>query len=200
MDKNIKIQEKPEWVSWEEIHKLLWESHASNRAHGICMRKPSLPGEEIKKEIGEEGVMIVALDDKKLIGTAALLKKHMHTWFGDGDYGYLCYASILPQYRGKNIYKDLCAKREELAKQRGLKELFMDTHHKNIHVINLLNKNGFIPVDIRIFHDHWNIVLFKWIDGCPYSYIRCRFEFVRRKMLLFSKYRVTKVLRKLHLA
>ena len=86
---DIQIIEKPDWVSWDDIHELLVEAHAVNRARGISMRKPSLPGEEIKKEIGSDGIMLVALDGVKLVGTAALLTKQKHSWFVTGDYSQL---------------------------------------------------------------------------------------------------------------
>ena len=33
--------EKPDWVSWETIHDVLWEAHAENRKNGVFMRYPS---------------------------------------------------------------------------------------------------------------------------------------------------------------
>jgi hypothetical protein len=75
MGANLQIVEKPEWVSWEDIHEVLVKAHAQNRANGINMKKPSLPGEKIAKEIGEEGKMFVAMEDNKVVGTLALIKK-----------------------------------------------------------------------------------------------------------------------------
>lgn len=171
----IQITEKPDWVSWDEIHDVLVKAHAKNRSNGINMRKPSLPGEEIKEEIGNDGVMLVALVGKKVVGTAAILPKSRTTWYSKGAYGYLCFASVLPNYNGLGVYKSLCVKREEIARNRGLNKLYIDTHHKNIHVIDINKRNGFIFVGVKVLSDHWNVELFKWLDGCPYSDLRIWF-------------------------
>lgn len=187
MNANIQVLEKPDWISWDVIHDVLMEAHAKNRTKGINMRKPSLPGEEIKKEIGDDGVMLVALDGEKVVGTAAVLVKQKKTWYNDGQYGYLCFAAILPGYNGKGIYKQLCKKREEIARQKGLDRLYIDTHHDNTHVIEINKKQGFRCVDVKILRDHWNVVLFKWLDGCPYSDFRCKYEFAKRKAIMQAK-------------
>ena len=196
MGEDIQIIEKPEWVSWDEIHEVLVEAHALNRARGINMRKPSLPGEEIKKEIGDDGIMLVALDGEKVVGTAALLVKKKKSWYNDGDYGYLCFAAVLPDYYGKGIYKRLSQKREEIARAKGLDKLFFDTHHNNYHVININKENGFKCVDIRVLPDHWNVVLFKWLDGCPYTDAYCKYEFNKHKIIALTKDFVIRVIGK----
>lgn len=164
----IQIIEKPNWVSWNDIHNVLLSAHSSNRAKGIIMRKPSLPGEEIKKEIGKDGVMLVAIDGNSVVGTAALIPKHGSFWFYKGSYGYMCFASILPDYRGKGIYKDLCLERERIAKEHGLTHFYIDTHHKNKELIRICQKNDFKRVGVKRCKDHWNVILFKWLDGCPH--------------------------------
>ena len=50
MDSSIQIIEKPDWVSWDEIHEVLWKAHENNRENGVFMSYPSLTGDEIKKE------------------------------------------------------------------------------------------------------------------------------------------------------
>lgn len=188
MDKPIQIIVKPDWVSWDDIHNVLVQAHAVNRTKGINMRKPSLPGEEIKKEIGDDGIMLVALDGDKVVGSAALLVKENTTWYNNGPYGYLCFAAVLPEYNGMGIYKCLCEKREKIARERGVEKLCFDTHHLNKHVIEINETKGFKKVDVKLLHDHWNVVLFKWMEGCPYNSIKCVFEFYIRvaKMLLIK--------------
>ena len=188
MNLDIKIIEKPDWVSWDKIHEVLVEANAKNRSKGINMRKPGLLGDEIRKEIGDDGVMLVALDGQKVVGTAALLVKQNKTWYNDGRYGYLCFAAVLPSYNGKGIYKQLYRKREELAISRGIDKLFIDTHHKNNHVIEVSLNNGFKKIGVRCFADHWNVVLFKWLNGCPFSNFSCKIHFVK-DLIRFKLYR-----------
>ena len=169
MDSLIIIEEKPACVSWDAIHEVLTRAHSDNFAKGINMRKPLLPGEEIRKEIGDDGVMLVALDGNIVVGTAALLVKQSRSWYNKGRYGYLCFGAILPEYSGKGIYRLLCNKREEIARSKGLDKLYFDTHHNNKHVIEINQARGFRCVSTKLLSDHWNIVLFKWLDGCPFS-------------------------------
>lgn len=187
MNPEIIIIQKPEWVSWDNIHQVLYHAHTDNRKKGINMRKPSLPGEDIKREIGEDGVMLVALDGKKAVGTAALLVKDRKTWYNEGKYGYLCFAAVLPEYNGRGIYKRLCEEREALAKKMGLDKLSFDTHHNNTHVIEINKAHGFRCVDIKSAGDHWNVVMFKWFDGCPYSNIYCTYFFLLSKLKMKVK-------------
>ena len=179
------IIEKPEWVSWDDIHEVLMVSHAENRAKGI--RKPSLPGDEIRKELGEEGVMLVAIVDNRLVGTAALLKKENNSWYNKGPFGYCCFDAVLPEYNGRGVYRKLCDKRMEIARSEGLDKLYVDTHHENTHAIDVNLKNDFKCVDVKMLPDHWNVVLFRWLDGCPYSNFRCKMEFAIRKTIMMSK-------------
>ena len=112
-DTDLHIIEKPEWVSWDEIHDVLWKAHAENREKGMIMTLPSLPGEQIREKIkAGRGKMFVALDDRKVVATAAVMVKNSNLWCGKGEYAYFCFASILPEYRGRGLYKQLYIYRE----------------------------------------------------------------------------------------
>ena len=174
---DIQILEKPENLSWEIIQNVLNKAHQTNREKGIVMRKPSLPAEELAKEVGEDGVMLVAMDGSRVVGTAALLVKECSNWYSKGQYGYLCFASVLPEYAGKGIYKRLSEERDRIARSKGLNGLLFDTHHKNSRVIAINRKNGFKRVGVRIFDSHWNIVLFKWLNGSDHSSFECFYHY-----------------------
>lgn len=189
---NILISEKPDWVSWDDIHEVLWKAHASNRANGIAMRKPSLPGDEIKKEIGEKGKMFVALVDGQLAGTAAIVPKEGKMWYNNGTYGYLCFASVLPECLGEGIYGSLISERERVAKDMNLQKLFFDTHEDNRRVIGINGKYGFKKVAIKTCADHFNIVMVKWLEGCPYSDFYCKLQFAKSWLMNKLRYRMDK--------
>ena len=108
----VQVIEKPDWVSWDEIHEVIWKAHESNRQNGINMRFPTLLGEEIRKRVEGNGKMFVALDGKKVVGTAAIRRKNLDLWCGKGEYAYLCFASVLPEYSRQGIYKQLYIYRE----------------------------------------------------------------------------------------
>jgi len=190
MNSNIQIVEKPDWVSWDDIHNTLEKAHERNRNKGIRMRKATLSGDKIKEEIGDSGVMFVALDKDRVVGTAALVPRTGDSWFNKGPYGYMCFASVLPEYSGKGIYKGLCEHREGLAKSLGLDKLYIDTHKNNESLIHICLKNGYKKVGLRFFPDHQNVVLFKWLNGCPYSDFRCWIEYCRRNISFLLKAKV----------
>lgn len=170
MNKDIKIVEKPNWVSWDEIHNVIDEAHAENRDKGIEMRHSSLSGDEICREIGDSGVMLVALDGRKVVGTAAIVDKNGKKWYVSGRYAYVCFDAVLPEYSGNGIFKKLDLQREILAKNNGYKMLVFDTHHKNIRRQQIAAKNGYIYV--RFFqssYGHNFVVMAKWLNDCPFT-------------------------------
>lgn len=174
---DIQIIERPESVSWDEIHKVLWSAHAQNRANGINMALPALPGDKIREIIGGRGKMLVAIVDGKVVGTAAIKIKPSNLWCGKGEYAYCCFASVLPEYNGLGIYKRLDIKREEIAKEMGLNRMLGDTNENNKRRLEIAHKAGYKFVDISIWKDHYNIVMVKWLNGCPYSDWYCKLQF-----------------------
>lgn len=181
MNSNIQIVEKPDWVSWDDIHDVVWRAHAQNREKGIVMRYPSLQGEEIRQRIEGKGKMFVALDGTTLVGTAAYSVKDSSLWCGKGDYGYYCFAAILPSYRKMGIYPKLCEIREKEMIKQGIHRIMMDTHEGNKRELALAQKQGFIPIDFVVRKDHNSVLMVKWLDRCPYSSLLCKGQFLLRK-------------------
>ena len=183
MESNIQIVEKPDWVTWDDIKQCLFEAHAQNRAKGINMAHYQWPVERIKDSLGEKGVVLVALDGKRLIGTAAIGDKIGKTWYTRGPYAYICFDAVIPEYSGKGIFKLLDSKREQLAKNLGYRTLVFDTHSNNIHRQEIAQKNGYRLV--RFFRaaskDHYSVVMAKWLDSCPYSKLYCKMQYQRSK-------------------
>ena len=185
MDKSIRILVKPDYVSWDDIHDVIWKSHEENRKNGVIMRYPSLPGSEIEKKIGADGKMLVALtEDGKLVGTAAMMQKKAKLWFGENDFAYCCFASILPEYNGKGIYKEMCRLQEEMARGEGLNMMMFDTHEKNARNLGHSVKAGYRFVDLKFYRDHYNVVMVKWLDGCPYSRFWCSMNYRLRRVVV----------------
>jgi GNAT superfamily N-acetyltransferase len=179
MNNEIKIIEKPDWISWDDIKKCLFDAHAKNREKGINMANYQWPAQKIKESIGDNGIMFVALDGDKLVGTAALAEKKSYHWYTIGKCGYLCFDCVLPAYNGMGIYRSLMKTRESLAKTLDYDVLFYDTHYKNVKVLSWGEKNGYRKV--RYFltkdNDHHSIVMAKWLKGCPYSNLYCWWKY-----------------------
>ena len=189
MNNNIQIVEKPDWISWEDIKNCLFDAHIINREKGINMANYQWPAEKIKEHIGDNGIMYVALDGEKLVGTAALAEKKSYHWYSKGKCGYLCFACVIPTYSGLGIYHSLLKKREDFAKTRDYDVLYYDTHCKNSIILALGEKNGYRKV--RFFltksKDHYNIVMAKWLKNCPYSKCYCWWKYSISKVKAMLK-------------
>ena len=178
MNTEIQIIEKPDWVSWDEIHEVLWKAHEQNRQKGIIMSYPSLSGKEISDRIGDNGIMFLAIDGNKVVGTLALIARIGKLWYDSGKYGYLCFGAVLPEYSGKGIYRLLYQRAECTAKQMGLLVLTRDTNEKNARMLRITKQEGYHFVQLKAYKDHFNIVRAKWLVECPYSlwYIKLRYS------------------------
>lgn len=191
MENSIQVVEKPDWVSWDEIHEVIWESHADNRQKGIIMAFPSLPGEEIRKKIGDAGKMFVAMDGEKVVGTyAVIVKSHSKLWYIRNNYGYLCFLSILPEYCGKGIYRLLAKTCEGYATNKKLPVLTFDTHEYNLKIQNIKGKEGFILVSYKACKDHYNVIMAKWLQPCPFSLWSIRLRFHLSKLYTKTRFKM----------
>lgn len=190
MYSKIQVIEKPEWVSWDEIHEVLWKAHEQNRKKGIIMSYPSLSGEEIRNKIGDKGKMFVAIEDDKVIGTLALIKKVGKQWYNTGQYGYLCFGAVLPECSGKGVYRSLYQLAETTAKQMGLLILTRDTNENNARMLKITKQEGYHFVECKAWKDHFNIVRAKWLDKCPYPTWYIKTRFLLSKMIIKLRYRM----------
>ena len=179
MNNTIQIVEKPDYLSWDDIKQCLVNAHAENRTKGINVLHYNWTAEQIRDSIGSNGVMFVALDGCKVVGTAAIMEKYGNTWFARGRYAYIGYDGVLPEYCGKGIYKMLSQKREEYARMKGYSVIVLVTQQNNIRLRQIAVKNGYQYVRFFLVstHDHYDFSMAKWLNGCPYSSIYCRFQF-----------------------
>lgn len=178
MNSGIQVVEKPDWVSWDEIKQCLVDAHATNRERGINMSHAQWSAEKIRDSIGANGVVLVALDGRKVVGTAVLREKEGQIWYASGRYAYMCFASVLPQYRGLGIYRELVCRREEIANLRGYPVLLIDTNEKNTRLRNIAKMQGYHEVDYRFWNDHFNVVMAKCPNGSHYSKYYCKFRYI----------------------
>ena len=177
MMNDIQFIEKPDWISWDEVHEVIWNAHERNREKGIIMSYPSLPGDEIKSRIEGKGKLFVAIDNNKVVGTLALIKKKGNKWYCPGEYGYLCFGAVLKEYSGQGVYRSLYQVAEKNALDMGFKVLTRDTNEHNARMLKITKQEGYHFVEYRPYKDHFNIVRAKWLNKCPYPlfYIKMRF-------------------------
>ncbi len=187
LKEDIIIIEKTEEISWSDIQKVLWESHKENRDNGIVMKHQSLSGEEIKELIGDEGIMFVAKYGDEIAGTAALKFKEVSFWFGKVKCAYRCFGCVLPKYQGLGIYKRVSEHVETVSKDKGYYMMTLNTHLRNKRVIGISESNGYKKVKYTSDHVYKYVYLVKWLDGCPFSDLRCQYEYIKQKSVYVIK-------------
>ena len=190
MEQNIQIIEKPDWVSWDEIHRVLWRAHEENRQKGMNMRLPAMSGDELRAFIGDRGKMFVAMDGEQVIGTLALLVKEGKQWYNRGRYGYACLGSVLPEYGGRGVFSALYKEMEADAIRQHLPIITRDTHESNAKMLKISKKEGYSFVGYKVCSDHFNIIRVKWLDGCPYPAWYVNMRFIISKTLKKLRYKV----------
>lgn len=191
MADSLQIIEKPEWVSWEEIHQVLWKAHEQNRQKGIFMLLPTRSAEELQKYV-DGGKMFVATDGDRVIGTLALVVKEGKQWYNKGRFGYLCLGAVLPDFSGKGIFRLLYDVAEKEALRLRLPVLTRDTNEKNVRMLKISKKEGYHFVAYRACRDHFNIVRAKWLQTCPFSPWYIKLRFLLSKWYLKTRFRMDK--------
>lgn len=180
--KEIMVLERPETVSWEEISFVLKQAHAENVKNGILLPYSALPPDKLfAKTEGRGGKMLVALDDGKVIGTGAVAIIDKCLWCGKGKYAYCFLDAVLPEYRGKGVYRQIVSWQEKYAESVGVDRMLFDTHEQNKRMIKISKKNGYRLVEYRVRDGRNSVVLVKWLNDCPFSRLRCFIKYNRIK-------------------
>ena len=186
------IIEKPQNLSWEEIHNVLWAAHARNREKGIFMKYPSLSGDEIRKRVENNGHCFVALLDGKIVGTCSFRIQKRASWYTKGqEVAYYMMEGILPEYQGKGIYGRMMEYRERYVKNMGVHLVEMDTAQNNKEIQSIVLRHGFKYVRLHSysFGKHYSVVMAKWLEGCPWPEWYCKLRFYASSLKTKLKYK-----------
>ncbi len=179
----IKIVEKPEWVSWDDIHELLLQAHKKNYDKGIILGYTQMPGSKIKEKLGDEGQCWVAMDGDKIVGTTSVTYFQGTSWWNKGKkVAHGCFTGILREYQGIGIMEELNAKKYEHEKAHGADMNEGDTAENNITVLKVFGKEGYKVVSYYAPPtNHYSVRIVKWLNGCPFSdkYINRRFRIAK---------------------
>lgn len=185
------IVEKPENISYETIHDVLYSAHEENRKKGSIMTTSLLSGEQLKKRIGAHGKCWVVIDDEKVVGTASVRYVQRNNWYAKGMIPDYILVGVIPEYQGRGISRRLVEEVFNFAKENGNQVIELDTAENNVHAIEVYKHQGFRLVSYKAPRaDHYSVVMVKWIEGCPYSEIYCKFRFNLTRLLVRLRYKV----------
>lgn len=167
----IRVLEKPDWVSWEDVRECIYNAQLTNVKKGFDMSFGHLSAEELQKKIGD-GYCFVALNEQnKVVGTVTLKVSNIKEWWYKGEAGYHCYEGVDPEYRGTDVYFDMHDALKEKERELDIKLLWADTAEQNKVVLKSVKKKGWKHLQYKAYRscNYYSVVFVKWKDGCPYS-------------------------------
>ena len=179
----IEIVSKPDAVSWDEISRVVYLSHAKNRENGLDIRNANLTGKEIEERLGNEGKCFIArkTSDGTIIATASVAFHKLDRWYAHGLFAYLTLEAVLPEWSGQHIFSLLSLERMKHVNSLHCDGTYMYVAEGNTLRRHIANKEGFISVaiDRTEYNRHNYLTYVKWLGNKPHSlfYIRTRYVF-----------------------
>lgn len=187
---DIQFMEKPDWVSWEAICECFRAANTVNDKKGFHMTYSDLTPDELEKSIKDgDGHCFVALVDKKVVGTVSLMfwKHQWYHWWTRQTVAYSTYESILPEYRGTDVFMGLEYLLDKYIRDSGVRIRQCNTAEQNKTVIKLCQRAGYKFVQYSATGNnanYYSIIMVLWEDGCPYSDRFCNFMFKLSKIII----------------
>ena len=168
----IIFMEKPDWVSWDDIHQCLYKAHQVNRIHGFNMLSQDMSGEELKNKLEGNGHCFVALDNEKLVGVATVRFFKSRRWWAWGKtVAYNGLDGVLKEYQGTDVFIGLQQMRNAAIKKSGVRIIQSNTAEENTLILRRVKKMGGKFVQYSATGkgaDHYSIIMARWLDGCPW--------------------------------
>lgn len=179
----VKILEKPDYISWNDLAELQYKAHADNRSNGVDQNCAHMNGEQLRTSLGD-GKCIVAIVDGNLVGMACyqIIDNFRGFWFCNGKrVASLLYTAILPEYQKGAIFFKLIMTRNMFLEEDHAEVVITDTHFKNNKMRELFRLYGYKEVLWKKFSSckYYSVVYARWINECPYTdaYIKKRYVF-----------------------
>lgn len=189
---NIVFCLKPETITWDTIHDVLWKAHEKNREKGMSMLYPSLPGNELEQLIGNSGRCFVAMDGDRVVGTCSFKPVKRNNWYSKGrKTAYFVLAGVHPEYAGRGVYSRLYSLRQSYVEKQGFDLLEIDTAEHNLQIQQVSLKNGFKYVSFKPYSTGGNyaVIMAKWLGECPFSNWYCKGMFLLKKYYVKLRYK-----------
>ena len=182
----IQYLERPEWVSWHDIHECIVKSHEVNERNGLHMINQDLSDDEMKGKF-DHAYCFVALDDKKVVGVYGLkIFKGKKWWSWNKTVAYTFMDGILPEYKGFDVYFKLTEMRMKYIKDLNADIMQTNTAESNYTILKITKIKKFKQVQFSPTGkgaDYYSITLVKWLGKCPYPDWFIKFMFNLSKVV-----------------
>lgn len=184
---HMEIVEKPDWITWEDIHACIHKAHAANVSKGMEMKTLQYSAQELEERLGRYAIkskVFVALDGTRLVGVAAVTLEKKNRWCYSGDVAHLHFAAVDPEYRGMNIYGKLSQLRYDFAYENNCVAVEFFTAEDNRRVQEINVGQGFQYVDFIAPSDSflYYVLMAKIISGNKPSALHVRMRFFLKKL------------------
>ena len=187
--KEIKVMEKPDWVSWNDIHQVLQSAHMVNRKRGLNMINANLSGEKIQRKVGN-GICVVAMEGDKIIGTKSVALFKGDRWYSKGKIvAHYCLTGILKKYQGCGIFEMLNDECLKFVERVNPDIIQANTAENNKMILDNSHQNGWINLQCVTFKgtDYYSVFFAKWRKKCPYPLWYCKIRY--RLSAIYTKTR-----------
>lgn len=187
---SVVVVEKPEYISFDKIHELLWRANKDNRDKGFILKTSELTGEQLKARLGTEGKCFVALDEGRLVGTISVRFMERNTWYARGRIADFMLFAIIPEYQKRHIGSLLFEKAFSYVRENGHSVVELDTAENNKNAINCYKHYGFKMVGYKANPrgDHYSVIMAKWLNNCPFSNLYCLLRFEIKKIITVLRF------------
>lgn len=194
MKSEIRFLKKPSDVSYDVIHKVLWEAHESTRAEGMQFSTAEMSGEELEEYIiAHDATCYVAMDCDKIIGTNTCYLKHVNSGPIRGCFVKEVLVGILPEYKGQHIYSQLFELAVSYAKENKADGLITTTMEKNHKMQEIKKKQGFIYIRHFVHNGHFSVGGYLYFNGLPHSNLYYKLYFWVQKAKSYKNWFVNKI-------
>lgn len=176
----IRIEERPDHISYKELCDLIHEAHTVNRDRGLIYGTSKISEDDLGRKFRAGTVCFVAFDGDQLVGMACVSVRRINKWYHKGETAYLELFAVKPGNQGKGIARKLRDYCIEHAKRMGMKTCLSVSAEKNVAMRKIYSSIGFLQVGYGAgkSNNFYSIFYMKWIDKCPFSnyYVSFRFK------------------------
>lgn len=191
MNQKIEIVVRPEWITYDDIHTLLFKAHETNRKEGFHVKTADMDAQILEQYIGKNGACFVALDGEKLVGCTAVRIVSRNNRFASGPVADQILVAVLPEYSGNHVSSALHEKIVAFAKEHGLSQIELRTAADNHKMQRACLKWGFRYINFAAYSniDHYTVVMMKWLIENPYSEKRLNLLYGMKKVYIKVRYK-----------
>ena len=175
----IKVMFKPDWVSWEDIHKVLVKANEVNVRMGFNMGDLNMPPEQLQHQTDNGGTYVVAMHGDKLVGVTACKFSVGDFWFNKGKrIARKGMTGIIKSYQGCGVLIEMDQMLDNYIIESCCDIMEASTAEKNMVVRKNSAMGGYKEVLYNSYRNrnYYSVEFAKWLSPCPYPdwYIRFR--------------------------